>query len=659
MYQRLLFLIFLAPLLSLAQIDTAKLFKANVKELLNLKSAEVSEQTASIGSFRDAKIREIPGIISVIDNDFIINSGARDLIDLLRLVPGLDFGRDVDDVIGLIVRGNWAFEGKALVMINGMQMNETGYGTFAFKNHFPLEIIEKIEIVRGPGSTIYGGVASLAVINIITKTCKYNDGIELAVKTGYSNKAFTNKAFAVNFNHKFNNGAIYNFSGYANQSTQSNLIDKDRQDSILNYKDSTSMSNEGFISSFQFKNFNYNLIYDNYLLDVSDNPSKVIMKNIINNVSYTIKPTKKISIKPEFTYKWHLPWNYYDGNRTNNDPLTAINNRLDAKLGAYFSPNNNLLFSVGGNYYIDKSRYQNHAITFYDSSNVIKFSDVSAFAEVQVFTKFANVTVGARYDDHSAVAPAFVPRIAITKAFKLFHIKALYSQAFKTPTIQNINAAPNGVIKPENIQVIELEAGFKLNNTLSFNVNVFDNQIRNPIVFAYDNLTASESFNNKPLIYNRGAEAEVVIKTKTINAQANFSTYYNYKNEIPETFIDTLQTKELAAAPRYKATGYISVNLPKKWRLGVNYVYTAMRKSFVYTDSIFTVLELKTFNPTSLLNLSVSKTGLFMPQLRIDLSVNNLLNQKHYYVAAFTNGYNPLPDQQLEFNIRLTYKLGI
>ena len=126
--------------------DTSKLFKPSIKELLELKSAEQEEQTASIGSFRDAKIREIPGIITVLDNEFIQNSGARDLIDVLRLVPGFDFARDVDDAVGASIRGNWAFEGKLLVMINGVSMNETGYGTFAFKGHLSMDNIEKLRL---------------------------------------------------------------------------------------------------------------------------------------------------------------------------------------------------------------------------------------------------------------------------------------------------------------------------------------------------------------------------------------------------------------------------------------------------------------------------------------------------------------------------------
>lgn len=647
------------------QADTSYLLKASTREMMELKPKAEEEQTASIGSFKDTKIREIPGIITVLDNQFIQNSGARDLVDLLRLVPGMDFARDVDDAVGVAVRGNWAMEGKVLFMLNGLQMNETGYGTFVCKGRLEIDNIEKIEIVRGPGSTLYGGVASLAVINIITKTSRYNDGVEFSGGLGVSESKLSRKQGAVNFGHKFNNGTIFNFSGYVNHSTISNIHAKDNgRGNPLNYNDSSGVFSEGFVAGFQLKGFSYNFVYDNYNLNISDNISKCIMKNIINKVDYTFKAAKWLSVKPEVSYRWSLPWNYIDGDRRLNDPLTAINNRSDFKLTTLITPNANILVSAGGQYYIDESRYQARAVTFYDSSNSARFNNAAAFAEVQLFTKYINLTAGARYEKLNSslklenVPEAFVPRFAVTKAFEYFHLKLLYSNSYKIPTIQNINASL-GSIKPEDIQVIEFETGFKLSNALTFNVNVFDNQIRNPIVFGYNSLKATEEYFNKTLIYNRGAEAEIVYRSKVINAHANFSTYFNYKNELNETFVDSVQTPELAGISRYKATFYLNVNLPKNWSVNTNFIYTSARKSYIYTDSLFTNLELRKVAPYKLLNLSVSKRELFMPQLKLDVTLNNIFNQTYYYLNTVSNGFSFLPDQRFEFTIRLTYKIGM
>ena len=63
-------------------------------------------------------------------------------------------------------------------------------------------------------------------------------------------------------------------------------------------------------------------------------------------------------------------------------------------------------------------------------------------------------------DDHSEVDAAFVPRIGLTKVVNDWHFKLLYSQAFKTPVIENVNLNPD--IKPERIEVAEFETGYRL-----------------------------------------------------------------------------------------------------------------------------------------------------------------------------------------------------
>ena len=62
----------------------------------------------------------------------------------------------------------------------GQELNELAYSTLQLGNHVPVEQIEKIEIIRGPGSVIYGGFAELAVINVTTRGAKELDGIAVS-----------------------------------------------------------------------------------------------------------------------------------------------------------------------------------------------------------------------------------------------------------------------------------------------------------------------------------------------------------------------------------------------------------------------------------------------------------------------------------------------
>lgn len=171
-----------------AQSDSTKYDDLSLADLMNVK--------ISVASIKELTPRESPGVVYYINSEDICESGARDLIDVLRMVPGFDFGVDVEGVVGLGVRGNWAHEGKVLMLIDGQEMNEGLYSTLQFGNHYPIESIKRIEIIRGPGSAIYGGNAEYAVINIITNDAKHLNGVRIAGSYGVVKN--------VNSHHSFN-----------------------------------------------------------------------------------------------------------------------------------------------------------------------------------------------------------------------------------------------------------------------------------------------------------------------------------------------------------------------------------------------------------------------------------------------------------------------
>ncbi len=150
-----------------AQNDTVPetdIFDMTLEQLMGLE--------ISIASKIALTQKESPAIVSVVTKDEIQNSGARDLIDVLRLVPGIDFNGDVWGMVGISMNGNWGNNGKVLLMIDGQEQNEIAFSSLFFGNHYPVEIIKRIEIIRGPGSAIYGGFGELGVINIKLKKAK-------------------------------------------------------------------------------------------------------------------------------------------------------------------------------------------------------------------------------------------------------------------------------------------------------------------------------------------------------------------------------------------------------------------------------------------------------------------------------------------------------
>ena len=180
-----MFVSLLLPVLGFAEIVFAQQTEdTGPEDFFEMSLEELAEISIDVASRKESTAREAPGVVTVITRDQIQKSGARDLIDILRLVPGFDVGFDTNGAYGVAIRGIWANEGKVLVLMDGVPLNDEMYGTFQYGHHIPVDIIERIEIMRGPGSVMYGESAELGVISIKTMTPqKEND---IFVSTTYS-----------------------------------------------------------------------------------------------------------------------------------------------------------------------------------------------------------------------------------------------------------------------------------------------------------------------------------------------------------------------------------------------------------------------------------------------------------------------------------------
>jgi len=103
-------------------------FAQSSSELELFAADAVLKAETTVASIRPATVRETPGVVTIVTREEIVRSGARDLIDVLRNVPGFSFGVDVEGVVDLGFRGVWGHEGKILLMIDGLEMNEQLFG---------------------------------------------------------------------------------------------------------------------------------------------------------------------------------------------------------------------------------------------------------------------------------------------------------------------------------------------------------------------------------------------------------------------------------------------------------------------------------------------------------------------------------------------------
>ncbi|MDV7393656.1 TonB-dependent receptor plug domain-containing protein, partial [Arthrospira platensis SPKY1] len=128
--------------------------------------------TVSIATGRAQSIQTAPAVASVITAEQIRDTGARDLIDILRQVPGFFLGETANPFgPAVAVRGfTSAFNQTTLFMVDGVPQTELVFGDrFTALGKIPLDGIERVEVIRGPGSALYGADAFSAVVNIITR----------------------------------------------------------------------------------------------------------------------------------------------------------------------------------------------------------------------------------------------------------------------------------------------------------------------------------------------------------------------------------------------------------------------------------------------------------------------------------------------------------
>ncbi|UCD50346.1 MAG: TonB-dependent receptor [Phycisphaerales bacterium] len=155
------------------------LFDLSLEELM-----EVEIDTVTSASKYKQKVSEAPSSITVITADEIRKYGYRTLAEVLQSVPGfyLNYDRNYHYLGTRGFRRPGDYDTRILLLVDGHRTNENIGDSPAFGTHFLLDVdlIERVEIIRGPGSSLYGSNAFLGVINVITKTGGRIGGLELS-----------------------------------------------------------------------------------------------------------------------------------------------------------------------------------------------------------------------------------------------------------------------------------------------------------------------------------------------------------------------------------------------------------------------------------------------------------------------------------------------
>jgi iron complex outermembrane receptor protein len=168
---------------SAQQPKVPDLSQASLEDLMNIPVTSVSK--------KEQKLSKTGAAIFVITQKDIRRSGATNIPDLLRLAPGVDVARVDANRWAISIRGfSDQHANKVLVLIDGRSVYSPSFsGVFWDMVDVPLENIERIEVIRGPGGTVWGANAVNGVINIITKSAGATAGGLISAGTGSEDRA--------------------------------------------------------------------------------------------------------------------------------------------------------------------------------------------------------------------------------------------------------------------------------------------------------------------------------------------------------------------------------------------------------------------------------------------------------------------------------------
>ncbi len=447
---------------------------------------------------------EAPSFVTVITDDQIKKFGYRDLSDALSSVPGFFITNDRNyeyvGVRGFARPGDYNM--RILFMVDGHRINDDIYGG-AFPNEafaVDMDIVKRIEVIRGPGSALYGNTAFFAVVNVITKDPDELKGAKAAAEYGGFN---TNKE-SVSYGTKTDNGAKMLFAGSVMNSEGQSLFFKEFNDPSTNNGISNNCDYERASHLFMKANygeFSMSGAYEDRTKGVPTGSYGTVFNDPRNMTEdgmryLELKYDKKLDDSREVTAKVYYDYADYYGDYILDYPPVTDNRDLtqsfwygtDVMLNWSLSPDNKLILG---------SEYQNHILDLQQNYDVEPYalnldeshpySNWSAYVQDEMKLGRSNLTLGVRTDNYPQFGGVLNPRIAyVINPYENTHVKFLYGSAFRAPSQYELyysdggaTSKPSPDLIPEKIYtyetVLEQVFGPDLRGSLSaYKYDIYD-----------------------------------------------------------------------------------------------------------------------------------------------------------------------------------------
>lgn len=578
--------------------------------------------------------------ISLIDSSRIDNSNSSNVFDLIKNEPGVSYTRQggIGSLSNLYIRGSNS--SQTLVLIDGVEMNLTNDPSSVYDfSTLTVDNIDRIEVLRGPQSTLYGSDALAGVVNIITNQGSGKANFSLLSEGGSYNsyKILAGANGAINrFNYSLTLGRTGS-DGFSAASEKYGNIEKDgftfnNLSSLLGYKIGSNVELKLFTRYTKSKSD-----YDQFGGMFGDDPTYVF-----NQEEILWRGEGKINSFYDF-WKQKIGFSYIRNVRkysfdTSAASIYASNSFYDGRKYKLdwqndFQLTNSNLLTAGAELEFDEASSEYYAYTYLrppDIGSVIPMSDtrtIGIYLQDQVeFAKSFFATAGVRLDDHSKFGSVFTYRFSPAYIFWQTgtKLKATVGTGYKAPSIYYLYDPSYGNLDLLPEESFGWDAGveqFFFGDNFSIGVTYFHNNFTN--MFGFDYVTF-KTINIKKAV-TKGIEFSAEFKPfNQLIIKGNY-TYTDAKDQSPNS---TDFDKKLLRRPQNKFGIYASYNFIRKANLNFDLIWVGKRE-----DINFSVYERTILNNYLLVNLAAHYDVLEF--LRIFFRVENLLDTDYEEVYGY------------------------
>ena len=528
---------------------------------------------------REQKASEAPSSVTVITSQDVRAYGWRTMSDLLRGVPGMwvSYTRSYG---GVGVRGferSGDFGGRILLMVNGHRMNDPLYDSAAIVEDFvlDLDLIDRVEIVRGPGSALYGTNAFFAVINVFTRTAAQVDGFEAAIDMGSQEARRGRLTYGATT--KCGAEVLLSASKYTSHGKDDIFMpalvvteEPDLFDGYLHDGDAESSSRLALSAhrgDWSLEGF--------YVSRDKDNPPAY------GTVSYLPRHTLDARAFLEARYRHALPNDASVTGRLYYDWYEYIGTYLYDMGDPRFLTNKDYSqsASVGGEFQVNLHPGAGHSATagveYRDNyKQVMQNFDVDPYWSVLDINPSTGIwglyvqdeyrpssrlgiTAGARYDHYDSFGDAVTPRLAVVAGLDdATSLKLLYGEAFRAPNANEFYYQEDGAVRlnpdlgPEEIRTYEVVGERQFGTHLRGSVAGFANEATNLI----DMLTDEDDLLYYANIDKVKAKGLELVVDGQVGGGARLGASFTYtetedRDGLPLTFVPVRLVKFNATVP--------------------------------------------------------------------------------------------------------------